>query len=150
MISDMLSDDEFLSRYLNENSAKLAKSCQLVIQTLESLNIPLVKPSAGMFLWADLSSLLPHIALKYKVVLADKQQQQLSSEGYLTSDQAFELEDMLYKDLWKEAGIVATPGSSQHSTLAGSFRFCYAAVSYEILEAGMKKLIALVLKLREN
>lgn len=150
----MLSDDQFLELYLSENTLRLSKSCQLVMRTLQQLTLPFIKADSGMFLWANLGGLLKYL----KHQQCSNNEVDISSNGsgggdddsWITSEEAFHLEDLLYQAMWKEANIVATPGSSQHSKQAGWFRFCYAAIPYEILEVGMKNLTTLVETLRKD
>jgi aspartate/methionine/tyrosine aminotransferase len=137
MLCDMLGDDEFVHEYLITNSKNLAKSCQVLIDFCDELNIPYVTPSSGMFIWVNMSSLLQGIALKHDLKFNPNE---IDMNEYLKSKEAFILEDLLYKDMWLEAKVVGTPGSSQHMSHAGWFRFCYAAIPIEVLEIGVQNL----------
>eukprot|EP00615_Pteridomonas_danica_P016145 CAMPEP_0114400670 /NCGR_PEP_ID=MMETSP0102-20121206/16608_1 /TAXON_ID=38822 ORGANISM="Pteridomonas danica, Strain PT" /NCGR_SAMPLE_ID=MMETSP0102 /ASSEMBLY_ACC=CAM_ASM_000212 /LENGTH=254 /DNA_ID=CAMNT_0001563237 /DNA_START=142 /DNA_END=906 /DNA_ORIENTATION=+ len=144
MLCDMLGDDDFVNEYLTQNSANLAKSCQVLMNGFDKLDIPYITPSSGMFLWINMKKLLPGIALKHQLVYNEKNEEE---DEFLKSKEAFVLEDLLYRDMWQEANVVATPGSSQHMSHAGWFRCCYAAIPVPVLEIGVQKLTTLFLSL---
>ncbi len=117
MVSDVLSDDAFVTSYLAENSTRLARSCALLMRELDLVGVPYLRPSAGMFLWVNLTSLLPRYAVD-----------------------PWAAEELLYSALCKEAKVVLTPGSAQHAREAGWFRICFAFVPLETLQIAIKKL----------
>lgn len=56
----LLEDEKFLSWYFAENSIRLAKGRDTVVEWLEAHNVPYVKGSnAGYFIWADFRAFLP-------------------------------------------------------------------------------------------
>jgi len=119
VIEQIFNDRDFMESYLEENSKRLAASCELVTKALRDMDIPYLQPQGGMFVWCDCRKLLP-----------------LASPSNPTSDEA---EDLLYNALWKESKIVITPGLAQHQTEPGWFRICYAAVKPAVLEIAMQR-----------
>lgn len=93
-----------------------------VVETLSNLNIPVVEASAGIFVFADLSSFL--------------------------ESHDFESEKILLRNLFESAGLLFTPGESCHAQSPGFFRICYAWVSYDILKVAMNRLEIFVNTLR--
>ena len=122
MISEILTDDQFIDSFLEESRNRLVYSYQICAAKLEEMVVPYVHAEAGMFVYIDLSSLLP--------------------------EKTFEGEERLSDVMFKYARVVLTPGESQRDKKPGMFRICYAWVSVEILQIAMERLSRLVAKIR--
>jgi len=114
MIGKLLSDDVFLNDYIPNNRINLTKSYKLTIETLKKLDIEYVPIRGSFFVWADFSK-------------------------YLTG-QTQDAEDELWLDIYKETGIVLTPGKGFQHQKKGLFRIVFTAVPYDHLEVAMKRL----------
>ena len=84
MIKEMLSDDEFVKNYIEENRKMITRSYRLVVAALKSLKVPFISSSGGIFVWIDLS-------------------------WYLDVDND-EAEIALWMNIYKQTGVLLTPG----------------------------------------
>mmetsp|Transcript_6064 Transcript_6064/g.19123 ORF Transcript_6064/g.19123 Transcript_6064/m.19123 type:complete len:492 (+) Transcript_6064:224-1699(+) len=119
MVEDVLADDGFCDDYLRANATALRVSCAICCRVLDELRLPYFAPGAGMFLWCDLSSLLPAF------VNGD--------------DDPQKAERKLYDALRGDLKLVLTPGEAQHAADPGRFRICFAFVERNVLEVGLEK-----------
>ncbi len=122
VVSELLTDDDFVDRYLEESRVRLCHSYWICIQKLEEMVLPFVPAVAGLFVYVDFSSLLPEKTMEWERRLSQ-----------------------LFID---HARLVLTPGESQRERMPGMFRLCYAWVTPEVLEIGMERLSRLVAKIR--
>ena len=122
MVSEILTDDQFMDSFLKESRDRILHSYHICISKLEEMVVPYVPAEAGMFVYIDLSSLLP--------------------------EKTFEGEERLSDLVFEHARVVLTPGESQRDSKPGMFRICYAWVSVEVLLIGMERLSRLVAKIR--
>ncbi|NND05853.1 MAG: aminotransferase class I/II-fold pyridoxal phosphate-dependent enzyme [Saprospiraceae bacterium] len=113
LLQQVLDDQEFLHTYIETNQQQLTSSYLLVVRTLRKLEIPYVPAKGSLFVWADLSSLLPK------------------------RDNA---EYELWMDIYQSTGILLTPGSSFGHTYPGAFRIVHSLVSPAAMAVAMKKL----------
>jgi 1-aminocyclopropane-1-carboxylate synthase len=121
--AEMLTDNIFVDAFLDESRDRLVYSYRLCVTKLEEMVIPYIPAEAGMFVYADFSSLL--------------------------QTKTFEEERRLCAVMVEFAKIVLTPGESQHEEKPGMMRICYAWVSPEVLAIAMERLSRLVVKLRK-
>jgi 1-aminocyclopropane-1-carboxylate synthase len=121
--AELLTDDAFVDAFLDEARHRLSLSYGICVTKLEEMVIPFIPAEAGLFVYIDLSSLLP--------------------------SKTFEGEDRLCNLITEYARVVLTPGQSQRERTPGMFRLCYAWVSPEVLEIAMERLSKLVGKLRK-
>lgn len=126
-VTAMLFDVGWCNAFIAENARRLAKSCRLVEETLDILALPYVAPCSGMFIYVDMSALLPHISSTLDPWL---------------------LEEQVYNELADNHKLILTPGAAQHAAYAGCFRICYAFVSFETLQVAMDRLTTYVTGLR--
>lgn len=84
--------------------------------------IPYVPAVAGIFVYADFSSLLPEITAE--------------GEARFTSL------------LLDSCRVIMTPGSSQHDPKPGMFRICFCSVAPDVLDMAMQRLDKIVGKIR--
>lgn len=124
VVADLLMDDDFIDTFLEESRLALVNSYRLCTTKLEEMVVPYIPSDAGIYVYADFSSLLP---------------QPPTVEG----------EDRLTTFIQDYARIVMTPGSSQRDRKPGMFRICYAWVPPDILEVAMERLSRLIMKLRK-
>lgn len=122
LVAELLTDDAFVDRFLNESRARLSYSYEICIHKLEEMVIPFVPAQAGLFVYVDFSSLLP--------------------------EKTFEYERQLSNLMHEYARVVLTPGESQRDALPGMFRICYAWVSPPVLIIAMERISRLVAKMR--
>eukprot|EP00931_Biecheleriopsis_adriatica_P043881 TRINITY_DN25074_c0_g1_i1.p1 TRINITY_DN25074_c0_g1~~TRINITY_DN25074_c0_g1_i1.p1 ORF type:complete len:495 (-),score=107.34 TRINITY_DN25074_c0_g1_i1:46-1530(-) len=130
MVTDLMSDEEFVEAFVRENTQRLAASCEFLMQQLELLDISFVVPAAGMFVWADLWPVLTWLA---------------KAEGGCPA----ELEDELHERLLNEVGMVINPGRMQHAPKPGFFRICYASVPLHQLRDAMARFSSWAAALRQ-
>lgn len=124
MTADMLNDEAFIDKFLDESRGRLLASYQVCVKTMEELELPFIPAKAGLFIYVDLSSLLP--------------------------SNTFEAERELCDVLMNQARMVLTPGESQREKYPGQFRICYAWISPEVLQIAMERLKKLVHKIRQT
>ena len=110
----MNNKDGWVDTFLDESRTRLRRSYQICTTMLDGLGIPYVEAQAGLFMYIDLSSLLPEKTFEEEAKLCD-----------LVAD---------------KAKIVLTPGESQRENRPGMFRICYAWVSVEVLQIAMDRL----------
>lgn len=121
LVSELLTDDVFVSNFLDESRHRLVQSYNICTRKLDEMVLPFIPAEAGMFIYVDFSSILP--------------------------SKTFEWEQKL-SELMYQARVILTPGESQHDPAPGMFRICYAWVSPEVLEVAMERLSRLVAKVR--
>ena len=122
VIQEILTDDHFIYSFLDNARQRIRYSYELCIARLDEMVIPYVPAKAGIFVYADFSSLLP--------------------------DQTAEGEAKFSTLLLDAARIIMTPGQAQHDLKPGMFRICYAFVTPEVLDMAMQRLDKIVGKIR--
>ena len=122
LVAELLTDDEFSDSFLDESRDRIHQSYLICTNKLQEMVVPFIPAEAGLFVYVDLSSLLP--------------------------EKTFACEERLSKLMLDHARIVLTPGESQRDTNPGMFRICYTWVSPEVLELAMERMSKLVGKLR--
>ncbi|KAM0938002.1 putative 1-aminocyclopropane-1-carboxylate synthase [Dioscorea sansibarensis] len=118
LLSMMLSDKEFTSKYIAENKRRLAKRQQMLINGLEDAGIGCLNSNAGLFCWVDLRHLL--------------------------KSKTFEGEMELWKKILYEVGLNISPGASCHCQEPGWFRVCFSNMSEDTLTLAMQRLKSFV------
>ena len=122
VVSELLTDDAFIDRFLEESRDRLRRSYEICVLKLEEMVVPFVPAEAGLFVYVDFSSLLPQ--------------------------KTFEWEQKLSELMFHHARVVLTPGETQQERTPGMFRICYAWVSPRVLEIAMERLSRLIGKVR--
>lgn len=122
VVSELLTDDTFIDHFLEESRDRLRNSYEMCVLKLEEMVLPFVPADAGLFVYVDFSSLLPH--------------------------KTFAWERKLSELLFNYARIVLTPGETQQERTPGMFRICYAWVSPAVLEIAMERMSRLITKIR--
>ncbi|XP_044492653.1 1-aminocyclopropane-1-carboxylate synthase-like [Mangifera indica] len=123
LLASMLSDDDFVDKFLTESSNRLAKRYNTFTERLEQVRINCLTGNAGLFFWMDLRHLLQH--------------------------QTFEAEMKLWHTIVHDVKLNVSPGSSFHCQEPGWFRVCFANMDDETVEIALKRIEAFVLQGKE-
>jgi 1-aminocyclopropane-1-carboxylate synthase len=116
MIKEMLSDDEFIKNYIEQNKKQITRSYQWVVAALKLLDVPFIPSRGGIFVWIDLSSYLD----------ANKDDAEIA----------------LWMNIYKQTGVLLTPGKEFKHLQKGLFRMVYTAVSFDHLKVAVERLSA--------
>ncbi|XP_074264789.1 1-aminocyclopropane-1-carboxylate synthase-like [Silene latifolia] len=120
LIASMLSDEEFVERFLVESSKRLEARHRAFTWGLNQVGIQSLKSNAGLFVWMDLRHLL--------------------------QDATVEAELTLWRVIINEVKINVSPGSSFHCSEPGWFRVCIANMSDETMDVALRRIRSFVLK----
>jgi aspartate/methionine/tyrosine aminotransferase len=116
ILQHMLADADFVDRYVELNQARLTQSYVVVVEGLRRAAIPYVPSRGSLFAWIDLSEFL----------VADSEEAELE----------------LWRDLFRESGVLITPGVGFGHTKRGLFRLVYPCVDRDELEVAMDRIVA--------
>ncbi|CAH9089786.1 unnamed protein product [Cuscuta epithymum] len=114
MIASMLSDEEFVGKFIRESSERLRKRHRDFTIGLSEFGIDTLKSNAGLFVWMDLRRLL--------------------------REQTFEAELELWKVIIDEVKLNVSPGVSFHCAEAGWFRVCFANMDEETMRVALMRI----------
>ncbi|MDX1647832.1 MAG: aminotransferase class I/II-fold pyridoxal phosphate-dependent enzyme [Longimicrobiales bacterium] len=114
LLGKLLTDDHFMDGYVARNQERLTGSYARVVRHLKRLDLPYVPARGSLFVWSDFSELMDG-----------------ASE---------EAELGLWKAIFREAGVLLTPGVGFGHTKHGIFRIVHPCVEAEELEVAMKRL----------
>lgn len=114
LLASMLSDDDFVDRFLSESSSRLGKRYRLFTRGLGQVGIKCLQSNAGLFLWMDLR--------------------------HLMKNNTEEAEMELWKTIIHEVKINVSPGSSFHCCEPGWFRVCYANMDDSAVEVALTRI----------
>lgn len=120
MIAEMLTDIDFIASYIQQNKACITESYQLVLATLNKIDVPYIPSRGSLFVWADFSKYL----------------KEDSEQG----------EEQLWIDIYKNTGVLLTPGIGFQHQKKGLFRIVHTAVSMKHLRVAMDRLKAYLLE----
>ncbi|XP_031282755.1 1-aminocyclopropane-1-carboxylate synthase [Pistacia vera] len=123
-LASMLSDDEFVEKFLAESSKRLVKRYHIFTKRLEQVGINCLKGNAGLFLWMDLRHLLPQKTL--------------------------EAEMKLWHTIVNNVKLNVSPGSSFRCQEPGWFRVCFANMDDETVDIALKRIEAFVSQGKEG
>ncbi|KAF7826099.1 1-aminocyclopropane-1-carboxylate synthase 1-like [Senna tora] len=124
MLAAMLSDDEFVDKFLEESSRRLRKRHGDFTEGLEKMGITCLPSNAGLFCWMNLRSLM--------------------------KEKTFEEEMMLWRVIVNEVKLNVSPGSSFNCVEAGWYRVCFANMDDETVEIALRRIEAFVGKETEK
>lgn len=119
-LTDVLSDQDFMSQYILKNQARLTTNYALVIKYLKKLNIPYLPARGSLFVWLDMSDHMKGSSKK--------------------------AEHKLWKNLFDSTGLLLTPGNGFGHKKRGQFRFVYSFLQKDVLEEGLIRLTKYMLK----
>ncbi|XP_021748642.1 1-aminocyclopropane-1-carboxylate synthase-like [Chenopodium quinoa] len=114
MLAAMLSDDEFVTRFLDTSRERLSRRHQHFTGGLSQVGIECLKSNAGLFVWMDLRHLL----------------EEATTEGELK----------LWRVIINDVKINVSPGSSFHCSEPGWFRVCYANMDDETVDVALQRI----------
>ncbi len=109
-----LNDHEFVNDYIKTNQQLLTENYLVVIRQLRKLNIPYAPARGSLFVWLDLSKFL--------------------------DDNTQESESNFWQTLYKQSGVLLTPGDGFGHTKHGQFRLVYSYMDKESLQVAMNRL----------
>jgi len=115
VIGELFKDDDFLERYIKENKKQLTQSYKVVVRALDKMSIPYIPSRGSLFVWGDFSEYLKHD----------------SEEG----------QEGLWMDIYKNTGVLLTPGTGFQHQKKGLFRMVYTALPVSYLEVAMGRLV---------
>ena len=113
-LGEMLKDTGFLDTYIDENQKQLTRSYKLLVRYLRKSEIPFIPSEGSFFVWTDFS--------KFLLEDSDKGQEQL------------------WLEIYKNTGVLLTPGEGFGHEKKGLFRIVFTAVPYEHLEVAMDRM----------
>ncbi|WCJ36540.1 1-aminocyclopropane-1-carboxylate synthase [Euphorbia peplus] len=114
LVVSMLSDKRFIQEYIESNKKRIRKVQELFTEGLRQIDINCAESSAGLYCWADMSSLIPSYGEKGELDLWDK--------------------------LLNIAKINVTPGSACHCIEPGWFRCCFTSLTEEDIPLVMERI----------
>lgn len=115
----LLADHDFVKSYIAANQYALTESYALAVTRLRMLNIPYSPARGSLFVWLDLSEFMP--------------------------ENTAEAEHALWMDLYRQSGVLLTPGDGFGHKSRGQFRLVYSYVTKADLEVIMDRVEAFVL-----
>ncbi|KAK7374328.1 hypothetical protein VNO80_07756 [Phaseolus coccineus] len=117
-LAALLSDDEFVERFLAESARRLAARHNQFTKGLEKVNITCLPSNAGLFVWMNLRGLL--------------------------KEKTFEGEMMLWRVIINEVKLNVSPGSAFNCSEPGWYRVCFANMDDETVDVALKRIRAFV------
>ena len=114
IISECLTDHQFVSSFIELNQKEITNSYSVVIRMLKKLNIPYIPSYGGLFVWIDLSEFM--------------------------QENSYVEEHNLWLSLYREKGILLTPGQGFGHEKFGQFRLIFTFLPRPTLEMAMDKL----------
>lgn len=114
LIASMLSDNEFVDRFIAQSAQRLKARHMRFTMGLEQVGTSCLKSNGGLFVWMDLHKLL--------------------------KEQTFEAEMALWRTIIHEVKLNVSPGSSFHCPEPGWFRVCFANMDDKTMEIALKRI----------
>ncbi|KAK6947833.1 Aminotransferase, class I/classII, partial [Dillenia turbinata] len=123
LVASMLSDDQFVDKFIAESKKRLAARYKVFTQGLEEVKIGCLNSNAGLFFWMDLRHLLK---------------------------EPTDAEEMaLWRIIIKEVKLNVSPGSSFHCPEPGWFRVCFANMDNETMEIALQRIRSFVVQAKK-
>lgn len=113
-LAKMLSDAEFMARFLAESARRLAARHDRFIAGLREVGIACLPGNAGLFSWMDLRSML--------------------------RDKTHDAELELWRVIIHKVKLNVSPGTSFHCNEPGWFRVCHANMDDETMEVALDRI----------
>ncbi|GMP43637.1 hypothetical protein CsSME_00012919 [Camellia sinensis var. sinensis] len=120
LLAAMLSDDDFVRRFLDESSRRLECRHKIFTEGLKEMGIDCLNSNAGLFCWMDLRSLL--------------------------KEPTIDAEMVLWRVIINDVKLNVSPGSSFYCTEAGWFRVCFANMDDDTVEIALQRIRKFVTK----
>lgn len=114
LVASMLSDENFVDKFLSESSERLAKRHSVFTGGLALAGIGTLKSNSGLFFWMDLRRLL--------------------------EEPTVEAETKLWRIIIHEVKLNVSPGSSFHCSEPGWFRVCFANMDDESMRIALRRI----------
>lgn len=124
LMASMLSDDEFVERFLAESAKRLAQRHMVFTNGLLKVGIKCLQSNGGLFVWMDLRHLLKKAT--------------------------FESEMELWRVIIHEVKINVSPGASFHCHEPGWFRVCYANMDDMAVQISLQRIRSFVLQSKKE
>ncbi|CAI0470230.1 unnamed protein product [Linum tenue] len=118
LLAAMLSDEDFVGRFLLESSRRLGERHGRFVTGLDRVGIRCLESCAGLFVWMDLRHLL----------------KEASYEGELA----------LWRVIVNEVKLNVSPGVSFHCVEPGWFRVCFANMDEGTMEVALQRIRAFI------
>ena len=116
VMGELFKKTDFIEHYLEENQKRLTQSYELVVAALSKIEVPYIPASGSLFVWADFS--------KY---LKEESEQE---------------EEKLWINIYRNTGVLLTPGSGFRHQKKGLFRIVHTAVPTAHLKVAMDRMTA--------
>lgn len=116
VVGEMLQDEAFLQDYLAHNQRQLAESYRVITEALDAWGVPYLPASGSLFVWADFSR-------------------------YLAAPTEAAEQDF-WLDLYRQTGVLLTPGAGFQHQKHGLFRIVHTAVPTEHLAVAVARMQA--------
>lgn len=120
LMAKMLSDDEFVEKFLAESAKRLAQRYRIFTSGLTKVGINCLQSNGGLFVWMDLRGLL--------------------------KEATFESELELWRVIIHEVKINVSPGVSFHCSEPGWFRVCYANMDDRDVQIALQRIRSFVVQ----
>ncbi|XP_028096109.1 1-aminocyclopropane-1-carboxylate synthase-like [Camellia sinensis] len=124
LLASMLSDDDFVGRFLNESSRRLECRHKIFTKGLKEMGIDCLNTNAGLFYWMDLYLLLKEPTIEAKMAL--------------------------WRVIINDVKLNVSSGSSFHCTEVGWFRVCFANIDDDTIEISLQRIRTFVTKKKEG
>ncbi|MFM7329484.1 MAG: aminotransferase class I/II-fold pyridoxal phosphate-dependent enzyme, partial [Bacteroidota bacterium] len=110
----VLADHDFVASYIKANQRALTENYVLAVTRLRSLKIPYSPARGSLFVWLDFSEFMP--------------------------ENSAAAEHAIWMDLFKQTGVLLTPGDGFGHARRGQFRLVYSYVNKEELGVVMGRM----------
>ncbi|KAL8216724.1 hypothetical protein R6Q57_023561 [Mikania cordata] len=118
MIASMLSDNEFVYKFIRESRIRLAHRHDMFTNELAQVGIGCLESNAGLFFWMDLRRFL--------------------------KEPTFESEMIFWRTIISEIKLNVSPGSSFHCKEPGWFRVCFANMDDSTVMVALERIKSFV------
>ncbi len=130
VLATLFADDGYIDTFIQDSCHLLSRNRDAICQTLTSLGIPFIRPSAAMFLWFDLREVISS---------SPSSSASASSSTPSAVSITFEEERETYKDLFHNHRIMLSPGECFFSKEPGFFRICFGTTTFDDLHVGLQR-----------
>lgn len=114
LVQEVLTDKKFIKKYIASNQKSLTNSYSMVTTTLDDIDIPYVPARGSLFVWLDMSEFL--------------------------SENTEAAEQVLWKSLYEQSGVLLTPGTGFGHSKKGQFRLVHSFLKKSALKAALKNM----------